>query len=171
MQCCQTIPLSIQSLENDCLLALIEEATIGEPDIEKATEAYDELIRRGRAKIVKKAKMIFANTKIKPIPWLASAKNSLEILEPPSPGQYQGHLYVVLVGGFTEQSQFYGAYVGSSRYTPETRFKQHKNGQNASKLVKNRGLQVLRSLCWPNNRTVGGPRSRMSINPSRHREK
>src|SRR5262249_4411282 len=72
---------------------------------------------------------------------------------------YQGHLYVVLISGFTEQNQFYGAYVGASRYKPETRFQQHKAGYRASRRVKNRGIQVLKSLCWP-GRTIPGGKSR-----------
>ena len=44
---------------------------------------------------------------------------------------------------------YYGAYVGSSRYRPERRFKQHKEGKHASNIVKRRGLQPLQSLFWP----------------------
>lgn len=73
---------SLQRLKNDVLLALIEEAlNLEEPDIEKATEAYDKIIRTDKDRNVRKAKEIFAHADIKPIPWLAQAKESLNLLE------------------------------------------------------------------------------------------
>jgi hypothetical protein len=53
---------SLQRLKNDVLLALIEKAlNLDEPDIEKATEAYDEIIRRDKDRNVRKAKETFAH--------------------------------------------------------------------------------------------------------------
>jgi hypothetical protein len=129
-----------------------------DPDIERATEAYDEAIRRDNKKIIRKIQTVFQRTNTRAIPWLADAKRSLDVLELPPPGHFQGHLYVVLISGYTEQNQYYGAYVGSSKYTPATRFQQHKSGYNASRIVQKRGLQVLNSLCWPDGKTVPGGR-------------
>lgn len=141
------------------LLAVIEHSLAAvPPDIETATIAYDELNRRNRGRA---ARVIFARTGIEPIPWLDAATKCLVFLEPPPPGRYQGHLYVILIGGFTVQNQFYGAYVGSSHYLPEARFLQHKAGYHSSGVVKRRGIQVLKSLCWPVGQTVPGGKKRV----------
>jgi hypothetical protein len=106
----------IESLKNADLLNIVEQAlTAVLPDIELATMAYDEMVRRNRKGVIREARGIFTRVGIKPIPWLAAATKCLEVLEISPPGPYQGHLYVVLIDGFTEQNQFYGAYVGSSR--------------------------------------------------------
>jgi len=147
-------------LSNASLLTLVEHSLAAvPPDVEWATLAYDELSRRRARRAINQTNGIFAQAGIKPIPWLDAATKSLGLLEAPAPGVYQGHLYVVLISGFTEQNQFYGAYVGASRYKPETRFQQHKVGLRASGLVRNRGIQVLKSLCWPNEQTVPGGRN------------
>jgi hypothetical protein len=144
-------------MKNADLLSLAEEALkLDHPDIERATVAYNEVMRRNRKRVMYLIKEIFGQAGVKPIPWLAKSVKSLDVLEQPAPGVYQGHLYVVLITGFTEQNQFYGAYVGSSRYKPETRLQQHKAGINSSTIVRNRGLQILKSLCWPNGRPVPG---------------
>jgi hypothetical protein len=141
------------------LLAIVEQSLQREEcDIERATEAHDEAIRRDNKKIIKEIKNIFQQASISPIPWLADAKGSLSVLELPPPGHHRGHLYVILISGFSKQSQVYGAYVGSSRYAPATRFKQHKAGHHSSGIVQRRGLQVLKSLCWPDGETVPGGR-------------
>lgn len=115
-------------------------------DIELATLAYNELARRKKAN---RAKKFFQVSGKQPIPWLQSARSCLDILQPPDAGHYQGHLYVILVGGYSPTNQHYGAYVGSSRYLPETRFQQHKDGKHASRRVNRRGIQLLQSLTWP----------------------
>jgi hypothetical protein len=149
----------IKSFLGDELLEVVERSLQGDqPDIEIATEVLDEAIRRDNRKIIRKIENIFRQTDIRPIPWLADAKRSLSVLELPPFGHYQGHLYVVLISGFTKQNQFYGAYVGSSKYTPATRFQQHKSGRNSAGIVQRRGLQVLKSLCWPDGKTVPGGR-------------
>ena len=116
------------------------------PDLEISTLAYDELKHRKKAG---RAEDLFKKTNLHPIPWLKEAKESLQNLDQPPYGRHQGHLYVVLIEGYTEINGWYGAYVGSSRYRPETRFKQHNEGKNASSIVKRRGHQILHSLCWP----------------------
>jgi hypothetical protein len=155
----QKMKRSVKLLLGDELLELVERSLQRhEQDIEMATEAYDEAIRRDNKKIIEKIQAVFQRTNTRAILWLANAKRSLDVLELPPPGHYQGHLYVVLISDYTEQNQFYGAYVGSSKYTPATRFQQHKSGYNASRIVQKRGLQVLNSLCWPDGRTVPGGR-------------
>jgi hypothetical protein len=139
------------------LLAIVEQSLQREEvDIEQATEAYNEAIRRDNEKIIRQIRNIFKRTNTVPIPWLADAKRSLGVLELPPSGHHQGHLYVVLISGFTKQYQSYGVYVGSTRYTPVTRFKQHKTGHHSSGIVQKRGLQVLKALCWPDGETVPG---------------
>ena len=118
-----------------------------ELDIEIASFAYEELARRNKSQ---RGEKIFNAAKRKPIPWLKEAIASLDILEDPEKGRYQGHLYVILIEGYTEYNGYYGAYVGSSRYLPETRFQKHKEGGiTASPRVHRRGLQILKSLSWP----------------------
>ena len=125
-------------------------------DIELATLAYDELSQRNKSTRVT---ALFKEADVIPIPWLRRARECLDILEPPSQGHYQGHLYVILIGGYTPKNQTYGAYVGASRYRPQTRFEQHKAGINASNKVQKRGIQPLLSLNWP-WRTVPGGRDK-----------
>lgn len=132
-------------------------------NIEIATLALDELKRRKKSKriiqITREAQNLLRDAEIRPIPWLQATRESLSILKSPKKGKYQGHLYVVLIEGYTKGNGYYGAYVGSSMYRPETRFKQHKDGINASSIVNRRGLQLLQSLCWP-WRTVPGGKER-----------
>ena len=122
-------------------------------DIELATLAYDELSQRNKSNRVA---ALFKETGVTPIPWLKSARACLDILESPPQEHYQGHLYVILISGYTPQNQTYGAYVGASRYRPQTRFEQHKTGINASNKVQNRGIQPLLSLNWPWRTVPGG---------------
>lgn len=138
------------------LLDLVERnLDVDHRDLEVASAAFLELQRRGR---VKKAERICRAHGVPPIPWLKDAREALDILEPPPEGRHQGHLYVILLDGLTAQNGTYGAYVGSSRYRPETRFEQHISGVKASKRVTRRGVQLLHTLSWP-WRTVPGAKT------------
>jgi hypothetical protein len=129
------------------LLDLIEcTLDLNNRDLEIASAAFLELKRRGKDGRATKMMEAFG---VPPIPWLRDAREALGVLQPPPSGQYQGHLYVVLLDGYTSHNGFYGAYVGSSRYTPQTRFDKHLAGIDASPKVKRRGLQLLSSLQWP----------------------
>jgi len=127
---------------------------IEERDIELATLALDTLEIQGRAG---KAKSLLKKEGVKPIPWLKSARAGLSILEEPPKNRSNGHLYTVLVSAPRGARAKYWAYVGSTRYTPEYRFGQHRAGVNAAGIVQSSGIQILRSLCWP-WRTVPGRR-------------
>ncbi|MDC0189744.1 hypothetical protein OAJ77_00760 [Rhodospirillales bacterium] len=146
----------------DEILAAIEAHILTDvANIEIATLALDELKLRKKAKRITLAQKLFRSAGFKPIPWLQSARDSLTILERPKKGNYQGHLYVVLIEGYTKTNKYYGAYVGSSRYRPETRFKQHKEGKHASNIVNRRGLHPLQSLLWPWQTVPGGKTERI----------
>ena len=134
----------------DEILAVIKNQFLTEDvDIEIATLALDELKRRKKAKRITEAQKLFRNAKFKPIPWLQSARDSLRFLEPPEKKNHKGYLYVILKGGFTERKGFYVPYVGVSAKRPEDRFKEHKSGIKAGRGLPKRGVQLLRSLCWP----------------------
>jgi hypothetical protein len=135
-------------------VALSYKSSYGYPDIEIATLGFDELSRRGKTG---KARQLFENAGWEPIPWLAEARKSLELLDPPSKGNYRGRLYVILVRGYTKENGTYGVYVGSTSKKPEERFKEHKaGGITAARGIKDRGIQLLRSLDWPWRGVPGG---------------
>ena len=128
-------------------------------NLELATLAYEELKHRNKGKRVSR---FFEDKNLPPIPWLMKKRESLNLLEGPVSGSHQGHLYVVLISGYTEKNQYYGAYVGSSRYTLERRFTHHKQGRHSSKTVMgNRGVQLLQSLCWPWQTVPGSGQERV----------
>ncbi|MFQ3595329.1 MAG: hypothetical protein SNJ63_04400 [Sphingomonadaceae bacterium] len=56
------------------------------------------------------------------------------------------HLYVVLCEGFGSDGQDVAFYVGETRYRPERRFQQHKDGIRASGVVRRRGVRLLPRL-------------------------
>ncbi len=144
---------------NADLLTLVENNLAPDRrDLEIASAAYLELERRGKAG---RAKEIVSASDTPPILWLRDARNALSILEPPETGRYQGHLYVALLGGLTASNGFYSAYVGSSKYRPDTRFDQHLADVNASGKVRRRGIQLIRSLCWPWRTVPGGKDERL----------
>ena len=71
------------------LLAIVEQSLQpNECDIEEATEAHDEAIRRDNQKTIRKINNRFRQTISIPIPWLAEAKRSLAVLESPPPGHH-----------------------------------------------------------------------------------
>jgi predicted GIY-YIG superfamily endonuclease len=56
------------------------------------------------------------------------------------------HVYVVLLEGCGTAEGDDGLYVGQSYYSPEERFKQHKDGHRASRVVKKHGVRLLPKL-------------------------
>ncbi len=56
------------------------------------------------------------------------------------------HLYVVLLEGFGRNGDELGFYVGETRYRPENRFSQHRQGIRASGVVQRRGTRLLPKL-------------------------
>jgi len=140
----------IQFSGDDILVAIKNQFLTEDVDIEIATLALDELKRRKKAKrITQQAQKRFREAGIKPIPWLQSARDSLKFLEPPKKKNHKGYLYVILKDGFKERKGFYVPYVGVSAKRPEVRFKEHKSGVRAGRGLEKRGIQLLRSLCWP----------------------
>ena len=138
-------------------------------DIEIATLALDELKRRKKAKrITQQAQKRFREAGIKPIPWLQSARDSLKFLEPPKKKNHKGYLYVILKGGFKERKGFYVPYVGVSAKRPEVRFKEHKSGIKAGRGLPKRGVQLLRSLCWPGYNEKGDWKTVPNGTPARY---
>ena len=146
----------IQFSGDDILVAIKNQFLTEDVDIEIATLALDELKRRKKAKrITQKAQKLFREASIKPIPWLQSARDSLKFLEPPKKKNHKGYLYVILKDGFKERKGFYVPYVGVSAKRPEVRFKEHKSGVRAGRGLEKRGIQLLRSLCWPGYKENG----------------
>ena len=134
--------------------ALSYRSLYGYPDIEIATLGFNELSCRGKPG---KARQPLKNAGWEPIPWLSKARKGLELLDPPSKGNYRGRLYVILMCGYSKENGTYGAYVGSTSKTPEERFKEHKaGGRTAARGIKGRGIQLLRSINWPWCRVPGG---------------
>jgi len=56
------------------------------------------------------------------------------------------HVYVVLLEGCSTAEGDDGLYVGQSYYSPEERFRQHKAGHRASRIVKRCGVRLLPKL-------------------------
>ena len=137
-------------------------------DIEIATLALDELKRRKKAKRITEAQNTFRKKGIEPIPWLQNARESLKFLEPPKKKNHKGYLYVILKDGFKERKGFYVPYVGVSAKRPEVRFKEHKSGIKAGRGLPKRGVQLLRSLCWPGYNEKGDWKTVPNGTPARY---
>lgn len=78
-----------------------------------------------------------------PVPWLSAAQDAAKQVAKTTSGIH--HLYVILLDGFSKDGR-YGAYVGESRYRPERRFRQHKDGLRASGAARRMGICLLPSL-------------------------
>jgi hypothetical protein len=119
------------------------------PCLELATLAHHELA--GRREDLQ-ASMCFADRALIPIPWLEEARNKVretftpQVLEDQKTGRLGAHVYVVLRGGYTAQNGWYGAYVGSTRRTPEQRCIQHRTGKMAARGLPTHGVELLYSL-------------------------
>jgi hypothetical protein len=138
----------VRNQVSECLDAAMEAR-----DVEMVTLALNDLDRRGRAKFAhRKAR----RAGIAPITWLQQAKSDLRKLEQPPINRSNGHLYAVLMESPSERLGRYSVYVGATYRRPENRLEQHlAGGRLASRKVRRRGSQLLKSLCWP-WRTVPG---------------
>jgi predicted GIY-YIG superfamily endonuclease len=56
------------------------------------------------------------------------------------------HVYIVLLEGCATAEGDNGLYVGQSYYSPEERFRQHKEGHRASRIVNRCGVRLLPKL-------------------------
>ena len=56
------------------------------------------------------------------------------------------HVYVVLLAGCGTAEGDDGLYIGQSYYSPEDRFRHHKEGRRASRVVKKYGVRLLPKL-------------------------
>jgi len=61
-----------------------------------------------------------------------------------------GHVYFILLDRtqIRTTSTNCGIYIGQSMYTPERRFKNHKSGKHASRIVRDHGQFILESLSY-----------------------
>lgn len=126
------------------------------PCLELATLALEELTLRGDDL---NARMKFAAVDLEPIIWLSNARKRVReyLLEEAAKKTGKGNVYVVLRGGYTETSGWYGAYVGSTRKTLKTRFLEHRKGVRAARGLPVHGIEPLYSLCLPLNPLPSGP--------------
>lgn len=133
------------------------------PDLELATLAILELEHRESSKATKSASKIRAMLREKehgPIEWLMKARRNLAFLnfeDRPNPN-FTNSLYVILRSGYTPMNGNYGIYVGQTIHTPEHRFEQHINGENAARGLEKHGIQLLYSLMWPWQKVPGARR-------------
>lgn len=119
------------------------------PCLELATLAHNELLERGNSLA---AAMKFANFELLPIPWLDAARSAVraafppQLLEEQKTGRLGASVYVILRGGYTEQNQWYGAYVGSTKRPVEKRFFEHRTSSRAGRGLIAHGIEPLFSL-------------------------
>ena len=127
--------------------------TANPPRLELATLALEEL--RVRDSSVLKAEMVFADCDLQPIDWLEPARRAVASAFPKSwEGWDQvkrsgGTVYVILRDGYSAESGFYGAYVGSTKHTLEKRFMEHRQSSKAGRGLPAHGIEPLFSLCQP----------------------
>ena len=126
------------------------------PRLEIASLLDDE-VRRRRPQGSLRVDERFAHYGLVPIPWLEEARRAVREAFPASllaeqmTGRRGAHVYVVLRGGYTAASGHYGAYVGSTRRTPQTRFVEHRTGRRAARGLPRHGIELLWSLFAPLN--------------------
>ena len=126
------------------------------PRLEIATLLHDE-VRARRPQGSLRVDERFAHYGLLPIPWLADARWAVRTTFPPDliaaqmTGRRGAHVYVVLRGGYTAASGHYGAYVGSTKRTPERRFLEHRMGDRAGRGLPRHGIELLWSLFAPLN--------------------
>lgn len=125
------------------------------PCLELATLALEELTARREDLQVR---MKFARADLAPIPWLADARTAVrETLLPEAQGNPKaksgrGRVYVILRGGYTETSLWYGAYVGSTTRPIAKRFAEHRaGGPRSARGLPRHGVEPLYSLFAPLN--------------------
>ena len=121
------------------------------PRLELATLALVEIERRGNESL--RARMRFARYGLEPIPWLPAAHAKVRetftpaVLASQKTGRLGAHVYVVLRGGYTASSGFYGAYVGSTGRTVAARIAEHRRGgRRAARGLPRHGIEPLWSL-------------------------
>jgi len=129
------------------------------PCLELATLAHEELLTR-REELA--AAMKFADVDLTPIPWLSAARKAVAEKFPPTPDEPKGrgNVYVILRGGYTQQSGWYGAYVGSTTKTVARRYMEHRSGKRAARGLPTHGIEPLYSLFVGLN-PVGGGKKRL----------
>lgn len=119
------------------------------PCLELATLALDELKRRNNSL---NAEMKFAGAGLEPIPWLAEAGDQVrktftsDVLTGQKQGRLGSHVYVMLRGGYTKSSGWYGAYVGSTGKAVERRCVEHRKGIRSGRGLPRYGIEPLWSL-------------------------
>jgi hypothetical protein len=119
-------------------------------DYELMSYAWCELVRRGRESKISLAERICDERELAPIPWLATARGYLSYLDAPQKRNYTQHVYVILRGGYSANSQ-YGLYVGVTAKTPEARLKEHRTPchPRAARGLPEHGICLLRTLMHP----------------------
>lgn len=121
------------------------------PCLELATLALNELTRRGDDL---NARMRFQRADLPPVPWLDPARRAvLSTFTADRPhGRGKGTVYVLLRGGYTSNSGWYGAYVGSTAKPLAKRFAEHRRGgARAARGLEKHGIEPLYSLFLPIN--------------------
>lgn len=119
------------------------------PHLELATLALHELEARGDDL---NAGMKFAKADLHPIPWLVTARDAVRTVFPATliddqmSGQRRANVYVMLRGGYTDQNQWYGCYVGSTKKSPTARCLEHRKGVRAGRGLPRYGIEPLWSL-------------------------
>lgn len=84
------------------------------------------------------------------IRWLPKVKAIIEKQAYNTTRGGHGHVYFVLVDAekFSSTQSAFGIYVGQSKYVPERRYKNHKSGKHASRIVQKEGRFILESLSY-----------------------
>jgi hypothetical protein len=147
-------PRPMSAWRNDKLVESVKDwLSLDPPRLELATLALDELQKRPRQKnkALKEVIAAFSSTGIKPISWLAEARDVARKTLRRSPGsKYRGHVYAILRWGYVKGSP-YGVYVGETRKSVENRYIEHRRGINSGKGLPKHGIEPLYSLfVWAN---------------------
>ena len=122
---------------------------VNPPSLELATLAYEELKSR-RAEL--EAAMKFTSADLEPIPWLVAASARVreiftpDVLEHQKTGRLGANVYVMLRHGYTQDNDWYGAYVGSTGKKPEIRCAEHRKGIRSARCLPRYGIEPLWSL-------------------------
>jgi hypothetical protein len=113
-------------------------------DLETYSYCVAELKGRKRSNALRNLEQLRLSTNMMPISWLEEVAWITHSQRWPQSGSR--HIYLILLSCAQNRPGIYEIYVGETGKTREERFQDHKDGENESWHVQNRGIMLLPTL-------------------------